>query len=534
MRDNHDSAGTETTTPDIVVGVEAHAVIDQAVKALADDPSVYQRGSFLVRVVRDASPAADENGIRRPMAPRIDRVPMPTLLEKLTASANWWERDAKGRLYPTLPPHWCVAGVDNRAEWPGVRHLEGVVEYPVLRPDGTLLLKPGYDSQTCLLFEPGRGVHGKLKMSPGLADAKKAVGAIREVVRDFPWQEQAHFAAYLAGLLTPLARFAFEGPSPLFLVDSNVRGAGKGLLLHTISHIVTGERFTVASYTRDSDELRKRITSLALAGDRLVLFDNLAGTFGDAVLDAALTATSWSDRLLGANRMTRVPLSVVWFATGNNVSVGGDTARRTCHIRLESEEEKPEVRSGFLHPDLLGWVKDNRGRLLAHALTIAHAYCLAGRPDLGLPPWGSFEGWSGLVRQAVVWAGLPDPAQTRLLLEESADTTAQSMTVILRCLRLMDPDRLGLLAAEVIHNLYKEPPNPPPGWHQDLKEALEMLLGRPDARGLGDKLRRFRRRVFGGLYVDYSKQSHHAVKWVVRDASDFRGGQGGRQPGQEG
>jgi predicted DNA-binding transcriptional regulator AlpA len=73
----------------------------------------------------------------------------------------------------------------------------------------------------------------------------------------------------------------------------------KGLLLDCISRIVTGEQFTVATYTDDTEELRKRITSLVLEGDRLVLFDNLVGRFGNAVLDAALTATSWKDRLLG-------------------------------------------------------------------------------------------------------------------------------------------------------------------------------------------------------------------------------------------
>jgi hypothetical protein len=87
-------------------------------------------------------------------------------------------------------------------------------------------------------------------------------------------------------LLTPLARFAFAGPAPLFLVDANVRGAGKGLLVDTIATIVTGQRATVAAYTADEDELRKRITSLVLAGDRLILLDNLEGRFGCAVLDS--------------------------------------------------------------------------------------------------------------------------------------------------------------------------------------------------------------------------------------------------------
>jgi hypothetical protein len=101
---------------------------------------------------------------------------------------------------------------------------------------------------------------------PTLADARAARDALLEVVVDFPFERPAHRVAWLAALLTPLGRFAFLGPAPLFLVDANVRAAGKGLLLDTLGRLLTGERFTITTYTQDEDELRKRITSLALAG----------------------------------------------------------------------------------------------------------------------------------------------------------------------------------------------------------------------------------------------------------------------------
>src|SRR5262249_58713509 len=118
-----------------------------------------------------------------------------------------------------------------------------------------------------------------------------------------------------------------------------------------------------------------------------VLFDNLEGRFGNAVPDAALTGTAWKDRILGAHRMAEAPLYMTWYATGNNVAVAADTARRVCHCRLESPEEWPEERSAFRHPDLLAWVGENRGRLLAAALTVLRAYCVAGRPHRELPAW---------------------------------------------------------------------------------------------------------------------------------------------------
>jgi hypothetical protein len=106
-------------------------------------------------------------------------------------------------------------------------------------------------------------------------------------------------------------------------------------------------------------------------------------------------------------------------------------------LRLEGVNPNYTVAAGrqtsFQHPTLLSWVGENRGRLLGAALTILRGYCAAGRPDMGLPARGSFEGWSDLVRSAVVWIDLPDPGETRVLLQDAADVTAECMAVLLEC-----------------------------------------------------------------------------------------------------
>jgi hypothetical protein len=503
--------------PQIEITTEEHVVNEAAANALGRDLMLYQRGGVLVRITRDASPAA--HGVRRPLGPRIEPLPPALLRERLAANARWVKENGSS----DRPPGWCVSAVHARGDWPGVRHLEAVIEYPILRPDGTLLATPGFDAATGLLLEP----IGPLPTPPDrptLADARAALDELSEVIADFPFAAPVHRSAWLAALLTPLARFAFIGPAPLFLADANVRAAGKGLLFDCISRIVTGERFTVATYTSDEDELRKRITSIVLAGDRLVMFDNLSGNFGNGTLDAALTATSWRDRLLGLNRMVAAPIYQTWYATGNNVAVAADTARRICHIRLESPLERPEERSDVRHRDLLGWVGANRGRLLAAALTILRGNCAAGRPDMQLPAWGSFEGWSRLVRTAVVWVGLPDPGETRIILQDRADVAAESMGVILACWALLDPDRKGLTAAQVIRALY--PPRSekladPPAWHDDFRAALESIVGRPDTRSLGNRLRHYRRRIFEGRYLDIAAVQHRAARWAVFPAEQF-------------
>ncbi len=125
--------------------------------------------------------------------------------------------------------------------------------------------------------------------------------------------------------------------------------------------------------------MRKVITAIAIAATPSILFDNLDIQLGGAALDAAITSSVWSDRLLGQSRMTGdLPMRTVWSTTGNNMAFGSDTGRRVLPIRLQSPLETPEDRSGFVHPDLLGWVESQRPSLAVAALTVLRAYFVAG------------------------------------------------------------------------------------------------------------------------------------------------------------
>jgi hypothetical protein len=120
-------------------------------------------------------------------------------------------------------------------------------------------------------------------------------------------------------------------------------------------------------------------------------------------------------------------------------------------------------RTGFCHPDLVRWIRRHHPQLLTQALTILVAYCNAGRPDQFLTPFGSFEGWSGLVRQAVVWAGLPDPCLTRTRLAETSDVTGDSLARLISAWRDYETGGGGLVASELVNRLYAKdlPPRDP-------------------------------------------------------------------------
>lgn len=502
----------------IMIGADECRVNDEAIAALGADQDLYQRGGQLVRVTCDPPPVS--NSIRRPASPRIDLVEPPTLRERMAKYANWRRIDKEEEV-PAHPPAWSVQAVHARRFWPLIRTLEAVVEYPLFLSDGRILTAKGFDISTGLLYHPPSDLMISLPDCSGRADAVAAAAKLLKVVKDFPFAGEADKAAWLAALLSPLARFSFVGPTPLFLVNANCRGIGKGLLLDVISYIVTGQSFAVCPYTNDREELRKLMTSIAVEGDRLVLFDNLEGPFGNGILDMVLTGSSWKGRLLGTNTTTEVPLFSVWYGTGNNVLVQADTLRRVCQIQLETSLEKPEQRADFQHADLLGWVAANRSSLLTDALTILSAWQSAGRPDYSLTPWGSYQGWSAVVRNAVMFCGLRDPGETRVVLQARADVTEEIMRAVLLGIKHLDPTQRGLTCAEIIDRVFNNPPVDPADWFNSLRSALEELLPRKESKSLGYKLRHFQRRMFAGLFLDNVGASHGSKRWAVYPEKEF-------------
>jgi DNA polymerase I-like protein with 3'-5' exonuclease and polymerase domains len=510
----------EDDRPEVLLSTMEFLAIDQAIKALADrDKKLFQRGGELVRIARPLCPA-QQRRLMTSGSPKIESLPAPTLRARLTRFAQVLEfqQTKEGpRKVPAHPTKWLIEGISNADGWPGVRPLEAVVTTPVLLPDGTVLQRPGYHADSGLLYEANDD-YPPIPERPSLDDARRAIDTLLEVVCNFPFQRPEHRSAWLAGTLTPIGRFAFDGPSPLYLADANVRGAGKGLLLDSSSWIAMGREFARSPYTLDDTEMSKTITAIAHAGERMILFDNLGGFLGNPSLDAALTSTEWQGRILSTSKQPRVPLLTTWYGTGNNVVLLADTTRRVCPIRLQSPDERPEDRSDFRYPDLLAWVREHRCRLLSAALTVLSAYCKAGRPDQRLKPWGSYEGWSALVRGAIVWAGQPDPGLAREELLAQSDMESLRLRAVIAGWQEIDPDGEGKTAAGAL-TLLKETTES--GAYPTLREALaeqfDLPQGKlPTAHKLGNRLNRWRGRNVGGLCFD-SKPSHGGIKlWFVR------------------
>jgi hypothetical protein len=124
-----------------------------------------------------------------------------------------------------------------------------------------------------------------------------------------------------------------------------------------------------------------------------------------------LTQDTVSIRVLGQSKNVVASTAATVMATGNNLQVTGDLTRRVLVCSLDAHVEHPERREFAW--DAKDVAKEQRGRLVAAALTILRAWHSAGT-RVERSPLGGFEEWSARIRAPLLWLGCADPCETTL------------------------------------------------------------------------------------------------------------------------
>jgi hypothetical protein len=374
-------------------------ISDDAIEALEkanNPPFLFVRSGSLARV------SLDEKDTPRIVA--LNDVQLRGML----ARHAFFFKDTENGPVPTSPPLDVVKDILHLGEWP-FPALEGIVQSPVLRPDGSILVEPGYDPETRLYYiNPPDLFLPSIPDSPTANEIKEALGYLLEIICDFPFVEDSDRANALGLIFTLPLRPTITGNVPMAAITAPAPGTGKSLLTEIVSLLGTGKVAPMAGLPRDDDELKKFITSRLIAGDRLITFDNLELPLWGPSLSRALTCTTWDDRVLGQSMTIQLPQRAVWIANGNNLKLRGDLPRRTFPIRLDAKLAKPWERKDFKRRDLRDWVLRWRGDFLSAILTLGRAWFVAGKPEPKnpLPVMGGFEGWSKTIGGILSFAGV--------------------------------------------------------------------------------------------------------------------------------
>jgi hypothetical protein len=458
------------------------------------EPLLYVRGDRLARLVTDS------NGRLKPSL-----VPAEAMPEIMSRAANFVRSSAAGCV-GIFPPETLAKAVVNRGHWP-FPILRGVVGIPVLRKDGSILDKPGYDAISELYYHPN-GLVPKIPEKPTKNDAENAAGFLLDVLSDFPFQDEASRDNAVGLLLTVVVK-EIVGLAPIALIDAPTKGTGKTRLAQIVSIVASGHEIPLSPEVRDEEEWRKQITSLLIADRPIVVIDNIDRTLCSSQLAAVLTTSEWSDRILGKSEVLHLHSRAIWIATGNNIRLGGDIARRSYWIRLNSNLPRPWMRdSRDFKRELPSWAVAHRLEMVAALLTMARAWFLDNKPDWTGRPLGSYEIWSRTVGGVLDYCGLKNFLANLEDMYEQADDEPGQWAVFFGVIFEVFGENNSFSTKALLKHIsgefgsfYESKGNPGgDSENNSLKSAVPDSLGDPQDKGfsrrLGLAMRKRRDQIF--------------------------------------
>lgn len=327
-----------------------------------------------------------------------------------------------------------------------LRPLRGTTQIPILRGDGTLVIKPGYDPETSLYLDLAGLDFSWLAPAPSRELALALVAMLkRELFAGFAFVAPLDEAAALSALMTAVLRRSM-GSAPMHVFTAPAAGSGKSYLADLIATVAIGTDAPAIAQGPDDVELEKRLTGSLIDANQLILIDNCTRPLGGELLNQAMTQAFLHLRPLGKTEKVLVEVASAIMATGNNATVRGDQVRRTILCRLDTGLEQPERR--VFASDPKAHALRYRSGFIATCLMIALAYQAAGSPRVAERPMAGFADYDRLVRSPLVWLGEPDPWASADALRGD-DPEVSTLARVLRALHTYLGDR-PFTAAELV------------------------------------------------------------------------------------
>jgi putative DNA primase/helicase len=282
-------------------------IVDQAEDALLKTGlQIYQRGGFLVRVVKRDVPSV-RNYKRHSGVLGLVTVDQYYLTEAFTRAARWQKYSIRKNDWvdcnaPEQVASTYIAGVGH---WQLPR-LWSAISAPTLRPDGTVLQDRGDDRDTQTWYDPCGVTYPRIPEHPGIDEARAALEKFKAAFESFPYVSEVDFSVAISVALSSIVRRSLPS-APLGAITAPVMASGKTLLADAIAILATGASPPAMKYADKDDAFTKTMLAVLAEGDQVVLIDNVERPLRGDTLCAALTSEAYRQRVLGRTEMMSVP-----------------------------------------------------------------------------------------------------------------------------------------------------------------------------------------------------------------------------------
>jgi hypothetical protein len=210
----------------LLVPGELALIADKGEEALiAAGVQFYERANKLVRpIIKEVDTF---HGAKTTTA-QFTAVDKTYMRDQLCRVASWHKLDRRSNAwFPEDVPEDIAATVLARAgEW-HFPSVAGIVTMPTLRPDGTILDRPGYDPATRLLLVDSLEMPS-IPDHPTKDDASAALKLITDLQYEFEFVDEVSKAVGVSAIVTPVARGAFP-VAPMHAFDRRWRGPARAI-----------------------------------------------------------------------------------------------------------------------------------------------------------------------------------------------------------------------------------------------------------------------------------------------------------------
>jgi len=366
-------------------------IVDQSINYLQDQKTelcLFQIEGNLFRIDRG-------DGVRFKTVP-MDEI---RLTSALVDSVEFYRKSKT-----VFPPRDLLKAILGRSDL-GFDELQGITNGPLWRGDGTLVLEPGFDSESGIFLSTE-----DIDFDPeNLRSVEWAKKELESLLDGFPFVQRADLENSIALIVSLVYRPSLGASAPMFVITAPQAGTGKTLLADVVCSISTGSPAPLSPPPPGEEEMRKRITSILLSSAPVAVLDNCENAVASQSLSVALTAASWSDRILGRSESVTPPNNTSWIATGNKIGFKGDLLRRTIPIRIDSDHSTPWTRSDFKISDLRTHVLDNRNQYLEAVCVLISNWIQIGKRSGGSQTvLGGFEKWMETIDGIMTSAGFTE------------------------------------------------------------------------------------------------------------------------------